>query len=427
MLDLKFIRENPEIVKEGIRLKNEQGDIDHLLNLDRQRREIIFNVEKMKKKRNEISEQVAILKKANKDASGLIDKSREIAEEVKDLDQQLAQIQIKIRRELDRIPNMPHASAPRGETSEANLQVATWGELPEFDFEVKDHLMIGEYLDILDFKRGGKISGSGFPVYKGLGARLERALINFMLDLHINEHSYTEIFPPFITNRESMYSTGQLPKLEEDMYCSEKDDLFLIPTAEVPVTNLHRNEIIPVEKLPLKYVAYSACFRREAGSYGKETRGFLRVHQFNKVELVNFTLPEESYYYHEQILVHATEVLKRLELPYRVMSLATGDLSFAAAKCYDIETWSPAEKKWLETSSVSNFEAFQARRASIRFRREKDKSLEFVHTLNGSGLATSRLMVSLLEHYQTDEGTIVIPTVLRPYMGGLDIIKRNYK
>jgi seryl-tRNA synthetase len=426
MLDLKFIRENSEIVKEGIRLKNEYGDIDHLLDLDQQRRSIIFNVEKLKKERNEISEQVATLKKANKDVSGLINKSKAISDEIKNMDQQLLEIQIEIRTELDRIPNMPHASTPRGETSENNVQVAAWGELPRFDFEVKDHLTLGEYLDILDFKRGGKISGSGFPVYKGLGARLERALINFMLDLHINEHGYTEIFPPFITNRVSMYSTGQLPKLEEDMYCCEKDDLFLIPTAEVPVTNLHRDEILPVERLPLKYVAYSACFRREAGSYGKETRGFLRVHQFNKVELVNFTLPEESYQFHEQILMQATEVLKRLELPYRVMSLATGDLSFAAAKCYDIETWSPAEKKWLEASSVSNFEDFQARRANIRFRREKGKSLEFVHTLNGSGLATSRLMVSLLEHYQTDEGTIIIPPVLRPYMGGLKVIKRNY-
>lgn len=426
MLDLKFIRENPEIVKEGIRLKNEQGDIDHLLDLDQQRRTLIFNVEKLKNERNQISEQVAKLKKENDDTAGLIKKSREISDGIKNMDQQLAELQIEIRAELDRIPNMPHATAPRGKTSEDNVQITEWGVLPDFDFEVKDHLTLGEYLDILDFKRGGKISGSGFPVYKGSGARLERALINFMLDLHINEHGYTEIFPPFITNRESMYSTGQLPKLAEDMYCSERDDLFLIPTAEVPVTNLHRAEIIPVEKLPLKYVAYSACFRREAGSYGKETRGFLRVHQFNKVELVNFTLPEESYHFHEQILIQATEVLKRLELPYRVMSLATGDLSFAAAKCYDIETWSPAEKKWLEASSVSNFEDFQARRASIRFRREKGKSLEYVHTLNGSGLATSRLMVSLLEHYQTDEGTIVIPPVLRPYMGGIDVIKRIY-
>jgi seryl-tRNA synthetase len=247
-----------------------------------------------------------------------------------------------------------------------------------------------------------------------------------MLDLHISQHGYLEIFPPFVTNRDSMYGTGQLPKLEEDMYYTEKDDLFLIPTAEVPITNLHRDEVLSAKSLPLKYVAYSACFRREAGSYGKETRGFLRVHQFNKVELVNFTLPEASYQAHENLLSEATTVLKKLELPYRVMALATGDLSFAAAKCYDIETWSPAEQKWLETSSVSNFEDFQARRSNIRFRRAKDKPLEFVHTLNGSGLATSRLMVSLLEHYQSDEGTVIIPPVLRSYMDGMDVIKRNY-
>jgi seryl-tRNA synthetase len=427
MLDLKFIRENPEIVKEGIRLKNETGDIDRLLELDQQRRMIIFRVEQIKKERNKISKDVANLMRQKEDASELIEKSKDISTEIKNLDQQLAELQIDIRAELDCIPNLPHASVPRGESAENNVEVSSWGTIPSFDFEIKNHLVLGEFLDILDFKRGGKISGSGFPVYKGLGARLERALINFMLDLHITQHGYREIFPPFITNRESMYSTGQLPKLEDDMYYTEKDDLFLIPTAEVPVTNLHRDEIIPMEELPVKYVAYSACFRREAGSYGKETRGFLRVHQFNKVEMVNFTLPEKSYDIHEQLLAEATVVLKLLEIPYRVMSLATGDLSFAAAKCYDIETWSPAEMKWLEASSVSNFEDFQARRANIRFRREKGKSLEFVHTLNGSGLATSRLMVSLLEHYQTDEGTIIIPPALRSYLGGLDVIKRNYK
>ena len=264
-------------------------------------------------------------------------------------------------------------------------------------------------------------------MYKGAGARLERALINFMLDLHTSEHGYREVFPPFIVNRESMYSTGQLPKLEDDMYFIEKDDLFLIPTAEVPLTNLHRDEILDIDQLPVKYVAYSACFRREAGSYGKDTRGFLRVHQFNKVELVNFVRPEISYEVHDKILEEATKILQLLEIPYRVVSLATGDLSFAAAKCYDIETWSPAEGKWLEASSVSNYEDFQARRANIRFRRERGKSPEFVHTLNGSGLATSRLMVSLLETYQTDEGTIIIPPVLRKYMGDQKIISRDYK
>jgi len=306
------------------------------------------------------------------------------------------------------------------------VEVKRWGELPQFDFEIKDHLELGKRLEILDFERGGKITGSGFPVYKGDGARLERALINFMLDVHNYRNGYTEIFPPFLVNRESMFGTGQLPKLEDDMYLAEKDDLFLIPTAEVPVTNMHRDEILDGDQLPLKYVAYTACFRREAGSYGKETRGFLRVHQFNKVEMVNFVKPEDSYRFHEQLLEEATSLLEMLEIPYRVLLLCSGDLSFAAAKCYDIETWSPAEGKWLEASSVSNFEDFQARRANIRFRREKGAKPEFVHTLNGSGLATSRLMVSILENYQTDEGTVVVPRVLRPYLNGLDVLRRKY-
>ena len=426
MLDLKFIRENPELVKEAIKLKNEQGDVDRILKLDHERRQIIMRVETLKKERNDNSKLVAELKKKGEDANPVIAKTRQISDDIRELDEQLAAIESEIGGHLDRIPNIPHASAPRGSGAGDNQEVKNWGELPSFDFEVKDHLNLGDHLGILDFKRGGKISGSGFPVYKSAGAQLERALINFMLDLHVQEHGYNEIFPPFMVNRESMYATGQLPKLEEDMYLAEKDDLFMIPTAEVPVTNLHRNEMLADGDLPIKYVAYSACFRREAGSYGKETRGFLRVHQFNKVELVNFTRPEDSYATHEEMLDQATKVLRLLELPYRVMSLATGDLSFAAAKCYDIETWSPAEKKWLEASSVSNFEDFQARRANIRFRREKGKAPEYVHTLNGSGLATSRLMVSLLETYQTDETTIVVPAVLRPYMRNVDLIKREY-
>jgi len=426
MLDLKFIRENPEQVRKGIQLKNESGDVDALLDLDRQRRSWIFEVENLKKERNENSRQVAELKKEKKDADALIEKTRIISERIKELDVQLAEIELSIKRQLDRIPNLPHASVPPGKDSAENVVVKSWGKIPQFDFKIRDHIALGEHLDILDFKRGSKITGSGFPVYKGHGARLERALINFMLDTHIKQHGYTEIFPPFLVNRDSMYSTGQLPKLEDDMYWAEKDDLFLIPTAEVPVTNMHRNETIPLEKLPVKYVAYTACFRREAGSYGKETRGFLRVHQFNKVELVNFTLPEKSYETHENLLTEAIAILHLLEIPYRVQLLCSGDLSFAAAKCYDIETWSPAEQKWLEASSVSNFEDFQARRANIRFRREQDKSLDYVHTLNGSGLATSRLMVSLLEIYQTDEGTVMVPQALRPYMEGLSVIKREY-
>lgn len=426
MLDMKFIRENPELVREGIRLKNEKADLDTLLKLDKKRREILNKAENLKKERNENSKKVSELKKTAQDAGEIIERTKEISLEIKQMDTDLAELETQLKHELDRIPNIPHESAPKGLSESDNREIKHWGDLPEFDFDVKDHLQIGEFLDILDFKRGSKISGSGFPVYKGAGAKLERALINFMIDLHVDKHGYTEILPPFVVNPDSMYGTAQIPKLAEDMYFIEKDDLYLIPTAEVPVTNLHRNEVLLPEHLPVKYVAFSACFRREAGSYGKETRGFLRVHQFNKVEMVNFCLPEESYEMHENLLREATEILELLNLPYRVLSLATGDLSFAAAKCYDIETWSPAEQKWLETSSVSNFEDFQARRAGIKFRREKGQPLEFVHTLNGSGLATSRLMVSLLEHYQTDEGTVIIPEVLRPYMGGMDVIKRKF-
>ena len=320
---------------------------------------------------------------------------------------------------------MPHSTTPIGKDATENTEVKTWGEKPEYDFKVLNHVELGERLNILDFPRGGKVTGSGFPVYKGAGATLERALINFMIDFHLKNHNYTEIFPPFMANRDSMFGTGQLPKLADDMYYCEKDELFLIPTAEVPVTNLYRDEILMGDLLPLKYVAYSACFRREAGSYGRETRGFLRVHQFNKVEMVNFVHPDDSERVHENLLNEATEILEALNIPYRVLLLCSGDLSFAAAKCYDIETWSPAEVKWLEASSVSNFMEFQARRANIRFRPEKGAKPQFVHTLNGSGLATSRLMVSLLECNQTDEGTILIPEILIPYMHGQTVIKRK--
>ncbi len=427
MLDIKFIRENSDLVKQGILAKGEMGDVDHLLELDTERRRIIFEVEEKKKQRNENSRLVSHYKKEGKDASSVIAHTKEISEQIKEMDHRLAQLEEEIHTALSRIPNMPHSSTPIGKDANDNVQVKSWGDLPEFDFKPLDHLQLGERLDILDFKRGGKISGSGFPVYKGPGARLERALINFMLDIHTKEHGYTEVFPPFVVNRNSMFATGQLPKLEEDMYLAGKDDLFLIPTAEVPLTNLHRDETLSGEMLPIKYSAYSACFRREAGSYGKETRGFLRVHQFNKVELVNFVRPEESYEAHERLLNEATKILELLELPYRVLLLCSGDLSFAAAKCYDIETWSVAENKWLETSSVSNFEDFQARRGNIRFKDGKGTKPRFVHTLNGSGLATSRLMVSLLEQYQTDEGTVMVPKVLRPYMGGIDVIRRKYE
>ena len=427
MIDLKFIRENPELVKEGILAKGEMGNVDHVLKLDKERRKIIQKVEQLKKQRNKNSQQVAHLKKEGKEFSEIIESTRQISDEIKQLDEHLKKVEKDLFDQLSRIPNMPHKTTPRGKDARENVEVNRWGKIPKFDFKPLNHLELGERLDILDFKRGGKVTGSGFPVYKGDGARLERALINFMLDFHIEKHGYTEIFPPFLANRASMFGTGQLPKLEDDMYYSGKDDLFLIPTAEVPVTNLHRDEILEADELPVKYAAYSACFRREAGSYGKETHGFLRVHQFNKVEMVNFVRPEESYDFHEQLLREACEILEILEIPYRILLLCSGDLSFAAAKCYDIETWSPAEQKWLEASSVSNFEDFQARRANIRFRPEKGAKPQFVHTLNGSGLATSRLMVSLLETYQTDEGTVIIPEALRKYMANHNVIRRKYK
>lgn len=424
MLDLKFIRENPSLVKEGIKNKGEMGNVDVILDLDEKRRQIIQKVEALKHERNDLSQQVSILKKEGKSADKVIQRTRDISQSIKDQDEELKNLETALKNELDRLPNLPHSSVPVGKDATGNVVISAWGKIPEFDFEISNHLEIGERLDILDFPRGSKISGRGFPVYKGQGAKLERALINLMLDTQSNEHGYKEIFPPFLVNRDSMYGTGQLPKLQEDMYFCELDDLFLIPTAEVPITNLHRDEILAIEKLPLKYCGYTACFRREAGSWGKETRGFLRVHQFNKVELVKIVFPETSYQELESLLKDASRILELLGIPYRVVELCTGDLSFGAAKCYDIEVWSPAEKRWLEASSCSNFEDFQARRMNLRFRRSTTSKPEFPHTLNGSGMATSRLMVALLENYQTDEGSVMVPDVLRRYTG-FNLIKRE--
>ncbi len=425
MLDLKFIRENPDLVKRGIKNKGESADIDLILELDKKRREILRRVEQLKHERNQASQQVSALKKAGKPADEVIQKTRELSQEIKSLDEQLKEVEEQLAQELDRVPNIPHPSVPVGKDERDNVVIQAWGKMPEFDFEISDHLEIGQRLDIFDFPRGGKITGRGFPVYKGKGAQLERALINFMLDVHIKEHGYTEIFPPFLVNRASMRGTGQLPKLEEDMYLTEKDDLFLIPTAEVPVTNLHRDEVLSGEQLPIKYCAYTACFRREAGSWGKDTRGFLRLHQFNKVELVKIVPPENSYQELELLLKDATHILEMLGIPFRVVELCTGDLSFAAAKCYDIEVWAPAEQKWLEVSSCSNFEDFQARRMNLRYRPTSTSKPIFPHTLNGSGLATPRLMVALLENFQTDEGSVIVPEPLRPYTG-FSIIKREH-
>lgn len=418
MLDLKFIRENPELVKKGIESKNEKNRVDEVLELDKQRREILVVSEELKAKRNQVSQEVGKLKKAGQDAASIISEMKNVSDSIKQYDEKLESVETRLNDLLMYIPNLPHNSVPIGKTAEENVEVRRW--LPEgFDFnqneKALDHIELGKKLQILDFERGAKISGSGFPVYVGKGATLERALINFMIDFHIQHHGYSEVFPPFLVNRDSMKGTGQLPKMEEDMYLIEKDELFPIPTAEVPITNLYRNEILNEGELPIKLVGYSACFRREAGSYGKESKGFLRVHQFNKVEMVKFVKPEASLDELENLVRDAEDILQALQIPYRILMLCSGDLSFAAAKCYDIETWSPAENRWLEASSCSTFGDFQARRSNIRFRNEETKKLEFVNTLNGSGLATSRLMVSLLENYQTPEGKIIVPKVLQKY------------
>ena len=422
MLDLKFIRENPEKVKQGIANKNERDRVDEILQLDKHRRELIAHSEELKAKRNQVSAEIPKLKKAGQDITEILAEMKKVSDSITELDVKLREVENQLNEILMYIPNLPHESVPVGKSSEENVEVRRW--LPEgFSFEPEngikplDHIELGKKLNILDFERGAKVSGSGFPVYKGKGATLERALINFMLDYHLQHHGYSEIFPPFLVNRDSMRGTGQLPKMEEDMYFIEKDGLYPIPTAEVPITNLHREEVLNEKDLPVKYVGYSACFRREAGSYGKESKGFLRVHQFNKVEMVKFVKPETSYNELELLVKDAEDILQALKIPYRILMLCTGDLSFAAAKCYDIETWSPAENRWLEASSCSNFEDFQARRANIRFRNEQTKKLEFVHTLNGSGLATSRLMVSILENYQTPEGKVIVPPVLQKYTG----------
>jgi seryl-tRNA synthetase len=420
MLDLKFIRENPEAVKQGIKNKNEKDRVDEILALDEKRRSLIAKTDELKAKRNQVSQQVGQMKKSGQDASGIIAEMKMVSDEITLLDSQLKEVEANLEDILMFVPNMPHESVPVGKSAEDNKEMRQW--LPEgFSFKndqkLLDHIELGKKLKILDFERGAKLSGSGFPLYLGKGASLERALINFMLDYHLEKHGYTEVLPPILVNRDSMKGTGQLPKMEEDMYFIEKDGLFPIPTAEVPITNIYRNEILSEAELPIKYVGFTPCFRREAGSYGKESKGFLRVHEFNKVEMVKFVKPETSYDELEKLVNDAEDILKALQIPYRILLLCTGDLSFSAAKCYDIETWSPAENRWLESSSCSNFENFQARRANIRFRNEATKKPEFLHTLNGSGLATSRLMVSLLENYQTPEGKVIVPKVLQKYTG----------
>ncbi len=420
MLDIRLIREDISSVKDKLAQRGEDpSTIDKLLEIDTKRLELIRNSEAKKELRNKVSDEIAVLKKNRENAEGKIAEMKGVSEEIKGLDNELRNAEQEADALLRYIPNIPHESVPLGKSQDENVEVRQWGARKEFSFKPKDHVELGKQLDILDFERAAKISGSGFALYKGKGAKLERALINFMLDEQGN-NGYREVITPVLVTRESMEAAEKVPKFEDDMYHMEKDDLFAIPTAEVSIVNIHRNEILKQEELPLKYCGFTNCFRREAGSYGKETKGFLRVHQFNKVELITFCEPEKSYDELQNMLAHACGILEKLHVHYRVIELCTGDIGFAASKCYDIEVWSHAENKWLEASSVSNCTDFQSRRAMTRFRKQaeggKAKS-EFVHILNGSGLATSRLMVGLLEANQTESGNIAVPEVLQKYTG----------
>lgn len=424
MLDLKFIIKNSDLVKKAIRDRGLQLDLDTLIKLDDSRRKTLSELEGLRAERNKANDEISTLLKAKKDAKEKISSMKTIAEKIDRLEDKLKEIEIELDKLLLIVPNIPHSSVPLGDLSGKRL-IRSWGEARKFDFPAFTHIEISQHLDIIDFSRAVKITGSNFVLYKGRGARLERALINFMLDLHTQRHGYTEIFPPFLVNRSAMTGTGQLPKLEEDMYRLKDDDLFLIPTAEVPVTNIFRDEILEEKDLPIYYTAYTACFRREAGSYGRDTKGLIRVHQFDKVELVKFTRPEDSYAELEKLVNDAEEVLQLLGLPYRVVLLPTQDISFAAAKCYDLEVYAPGIDTWLEVSSCSNFESFQARRANIKFRRtmhNAQRTTEYVHTLNGSGIALARTVIAILENYQQPDGSVLIPEVLRPYLNGKERI-----
>ena len=416
MLDIKFIRENTDFVKASLKNKNNDSDIDNILDLDANRRKIISTVEELKAKKNIINKDISELRKNNEDISKLVNNMKEVSIQIKEFDSELSDINKNLKSMLLYIPNLPHESVPLGKDETDNVVLREWGNKPNFNFQPKGHLELAENNKLLDFKRSVKMSGTGFPLYTNMGAKLERSLINFMLDVHTNEHGYTELFPPFLVTENSPLTTGNLPKFKEDMYYVELDNMYCIPTAEVPVTNMHSNEVLSESDLTKKYAAYSACFRREAGSYGKDTKGLLRVHQFNKVELVKFTKPNDSYNELESLLNDAESILQKLNLHYRIVALSTGDLSFSAAKCYDIEVWSPFENKYLEVSSCSNFESFQSRRGNIKFKNKKTNKLEFLHTINGSGLATPRLMVSLLETYQNEDSSVSIPDILKPYL-----------
>lgn len=426
MLAMKFVRENPTLVKECLEKRQLSPQIvDQFLQLDEQRRQKIAFGEKMKKERNQVSEEIGLLKKQGEDAQNLILQMRTTSQKIKEVDEHVRCLEEELKKLLLTIPNLPHASVPIGAGESDNRVERHWGSLPQFDFEPQPHWDLGEKLGILDFSRAAKVTGARFVFYKGLGALLERALINFMLDTHVTQHKYKELLPPFIANEVSMTGTGQLPKFIEDMFSLANTTYFLIPTAEVPVTNYHREEILQEKDLPLCYVAYSPCFRAEAGAHGRDTRGLVRQHQFNKVELVKFCHPATSDEELEKLTTNAEKILQLLELPYRVVTLCTGDLGFSATKTYDLEVWLPSSGTYREISSCSNFTDFQARRAQIRFRPQNGGKLEFVHTLNGSGLAIGRTVAAIMENYQEADGTIRIPQVLQPYFSGREKIDKE--
>lgn len=423
MLDIRRIRNNPEQVINALKKRHGNFPIEKVLELDEKRREFLVKVEEMKAKQNQVSKEIPKLKKEGKDVTAVFAEMKNLSEKIKELDGEVKNIDEELRNTLLQIPNTPHESVVEGKSDEDNIEIRKWGEPRNFDFTPKPHWDLGTDLDILDFERASKITGARFTLFKGMGAKLERALISFMLDLHTNEHDYSEMSTPFMVNRDSMIGTGQLPKFEEDMFYLPSKDYFLVPTAEVPLTNLLRDEIIDEEKLPIYYTAYTPCFRQEAGSAGRDTRGLIRNHQFDKVELVKFAHPDNSYEELEKLTQNAEEVLKRLGLPYRVVMLSTGDLGFSSAKTYDLEVWMPSYGRYVEISSCSNFEDFQARRANLRFRREDTGKVEYLHTLNGSGLAVGRTLAAILENYQQEDGTIKLPEALKPYLKNIDIIK----
>lgn len=425
MLDIKLLRNDPDKVRKALEKRKEKFDLDDFLKLDEKRRELLYQTEQLKAQQNATSKQIPVMKKEGKDVSGLMEEMKKLSDTIKSLDLEVKKVDEEIEKVMLTIPNIPNESVPDGETNEDNVEIRRWGEPRNFDFEPKAHWDLGENLKILDFATAAKVTGTRFTFYKAAGARLERAIVNFFLDTHTEKHGYTEVFPPFMVHRNSMVGTGQLPKFEEDAFKVTNTEYFLIPTAEVPVTNMYRDQILDGNELPIRHVAYSACFRAEAGSAGRDTRGLIRQHQFNKVELVKFVEPEHSYDELEKLTRDAEEVLQLLGIPYRVVKICVGDLGFTAAMKYDIEVWMPSYNRYVEISSCSNFEDFQARRANIKYKKSAKDKAQFIHTLNGSGVAVGRTVACILENYQNSDGSVTVPEVLRGYMGGIEAIKNN--